>query len=362
TIIDGDFNGDDAVIRSEQNFWQYNNYGDNTRTLIFAVLNDSSYLFDGILFRAGQGGRRGGAILASGNDSTVEIRRCVFVDNRLDSEIRPWDGGGAINSSADFLVIDSCVFLGNQAFFRGGAIAVYTAPPGENCDLTGDPVDALVVNSVFSGNQASEGGAAVVYACGGAEVMCRFVNCTFAGNKAAGFGSAVTTLGWGSAEIVNSVVFGNRDVPLHPGSPQWQLWRNPSDFGTLFVDHCIVESVLEEPSVIFGSFGRLNVNPEFFDARGEDGFAGTADDNLRVSSTSEAVEMGSEQYLPSGVTTDIDGVFRIIDGDGDMTPSLDMGAYEAQPGCPTCPGARVWVEPMGGSFHELSNWDVGVPL
>jgi hypothetical protein len=56
-------------------------------------------------------------------------------------------------------------------------------------------------------------------------------------------------------------------------------------------------------------------------------FVSTAD--LHLQSTSPCIDAGSNAAVPSGVTTDLDGDPRIVDGpDADSIATVDMGAYE----------------------------------
>jgi len=66
------------------------------------------------------------------------------------------------------------------------------------------------------------------------------------------------------------------------------------------------------------------------DADGADNIFGTDDDDLHLQDTSPCIDKGNNSYVPAGVTTDLDGNPRIVDG-GSGTATVDMGAYEYQP-------------------------------
>lgn len=51
--------------------------------------------------------------------------------------------------------------------------------------------------------------------------------------------------------------------------------------------------------------------------------------NLRLQRGSPAIDAG-DNFFVAGVDNDLDGEPRIVDGDSDGTPSVDMGAYEYQ--------------------------------
>jgi len=77
----------------------------------------------------------------------------------------------------------------------------------------------------------------------------------------------------------------------------------------------------------------LTADPRFIDADGPDNGASTADDNLRLQSSSPAIDAGDNSAVPAGVTTDLGGMSRFVDhpypdwGNG-PAPIVDMGAYE----------------------------------
>ena len=57
--------------------------------------------------------------------------------------------------------------------------------------------------------------------------------------------------------------------------------------------------------------------------------APTTDGNLRLNGNSPVIEAGDNTFI-AGVLKDLAGEARIVDGDGDYSADVDMGAYEYQ--------------------------------
>jgi hypothetical protein len=89
-------------------------------------------------------------------------------------------------------------------------------------------------------------------------------------------------------------------------------------------------------SVSYDPNTNLEQDPQFVninDASGPDNVFSTLDDGLQLrgagfETPSPAIDSGDNVSVPSDVATDLIGNSRSLEGDGDGTPTVDMGAYE----------------------------------
>ena len=65
----------------------------------------------------------------------------------------------------------------------------------------------------------------------------------------------------------------------------------------------------------------IHQEPQFVDAAGGD---------YHLKDTSPCIDAGDDSLVPSGISNDLDGNQRIVDGDNDGTATVDIGAYEYQ--------------------------------
>ncbi len=100
-----------------------------------SVSGQSGFLIDNLTLTNGRQGN-GGAALVSGLSGT--IRNCIFRDN---SATGTSEGGGALyfytSSGSSDNIVSNCVFSGNSAANKGGAILARTAMTIEDCRFTG---------------------------------------------------------------------------------------------------------------------------------------------------------------------------------------------------------------------------------
>ncbi len=284
---------------------------------------------------ASEGGG-GGAVYVSTNEpqtlslgaSEPRFIGCGFYDNTASGNGAAW--GGAITFKNDDGImkpeIINCVFSGNEAQDRGGAVFCYTR-------VVGTPDEYIpILNPVFT-------------------------NCTFYGNNAGERGGAIYNQGFNymgsqvlESVILNSILWGN-DAGVE-GDEIYSTGNG--DISYSLVEGSGGSGIGWDTSLGNDGGNNLDVNPGFVNAvnpMGADGIPATIDDGLRLSQHSAAVNAGDNSASGlAGITTDYTGGFRILGG------TVDMGAYErsgiilpdfdfvwlfdwpgVQPPCFTCP-------------------------
>jgi len=128
-------------------------------------------------------------------------------------------------------------------------------------------------------------------------------NCTFSGNTATAYGGAVYSANGSAPTLTNCILWG--DSATTDGD------EIADDSSTTAVTYSDVDGS-------HAGTGNIDADPLF---------VSTAD--LHLQSTSPCIDAGSNAAVPSGVTTDLDGDPRIVDGpDADSIATVDMGAYE----------------------------------
>jgi len=173
-----------------------------------------------------------------------------------------------------------------------------------------------IVQSLFSNNRALQGAAIHSNAFTGTNFKLHVLNSSFGMNLAV------------AANPVPSAIRSNANLVVENSI----LW----DAGTqTLIDHqnvgspAVVRSSCLPASNSYSGIGNINPDPQFVNL---------ATGNLRLQSNSPCVDQGNNfidyqptvpgfQLLPA---TDLDGKWRVVDGDGDGTATVDMGAYESQ--------------------------------
>ncbi|RKY16291.1 MAG: hypothetical protein DRP63_05645, partial [Planctomycetota bacterium] len=241
----------------------------------------------------------GGAVYC-GVGSHPTMRGCSFYNNQADAF------GGAVCAISSDLSIEQCVFITNKTVSDdGGALFV-------------DGGTHSVINCLFVGNHSADNGGAI-YA---RDATCdlTITNCTFCANSAADRGGAVYCYSSAQIYIYNTILW--NDTAVTAGN---EVHNNASSPGDITLDYCCVSA-----NGYGGDTSRItetnttNDDPQFVDEQGPDGNPGTGDEDLHLRDVSPCLDTGDSNRLPSGVTTDLDGVQRIVGG------AVDIGAYEWQ--------------------------------
>jgi len=259
-----------------------------------------------------------GGGMENGYNSNPTLTNCTFSDNEAG-----W-GGGMDNGYHSNPTMTNCAFSGNSAYYCGGMYNDNSSPSitsctfGENsaeiggglCNFCGS--DSNITNCTFSGNSAYDDGG------GMANMDCNptVTNCTFSGNSAEDQGGGIANES-GNPTVTNCILWSNSDGGGMDEAAQ-------IDSGDPNVNFSCVQGWTGS----LGGTGNIGENPLFVDADGPDNIVGTEDDNLRLSPGSPCIDAGDNDSVPGGVTADLDGHDRIVDGDCNDTEIVDMGAYE----------------------------------
>ncbi len=262
----------------------------------------------------------GGGISVSGSDANdiTYLRGNRFFQN----------GNTALRVSGNAL-ITQCDFVNNVGGLAAGVHASFANAAFANCSFIGNRGTALRVNNsglsltgcVFVGNRTWKGGSAI----NGHTYNLALDNCTVAYNTGEIHGSGIA-LDNASMTMRNSIIWGNRTE------------LNPDDtiqISTFDATLTLFNSIVEDWTPALGGTGNSAADPQFVDPWGPDGFLGTEDDDLHLSTKSPAIDAGDSGLLTpdftdldqDGNTTepvpiDIDGAARI------SGLTIDIGAYE----------------------------------
>ena len=257
-------------------------------------------------FTGNYAGRNGGAICNI--NSRPDLTNCTFSHNSA------WYGGGAIHNDHSIPNMVKCTFVENSSRYGG---AMYNQES-----------DLVLTNCAFLGNYGSDYGGGM-YNISSSNLTLN--NCTFSANQAGSYGAGMSsnrcylvltncTFANNSAPEGNALAFnGGQSIVELRNCILWDditaMWIN---------DSSKINALYSNISGGWPGEGNIDLDPMFVDADGPDNIPGTADDNLRLASSSPCVDSGDPLYVSGPDETDFDGNQRITSG------HIDMGAYEFQ--------------------------------
>jgi len=268
------------------------------------------------------------------NDGTALVRTTFIANLAAD--------GAAIRVDRESeVLISHSRFFGNVATRFGGGVSIYEESVTD------------VSNSVFSGNEARDGGA--IAGEWGADA--RITASTFSRNQAQVAGGAIYSsqadptfpVSNATVTVANSVMYDN-----HAGVGPQLL--NDGQYATASIRHCDIQgsggSGNWDSSLGVDQGGNIDAYPFFVSPAGPDGVAGTEDDDLRIRIPSPAIDAGDNAALvpdrfdldgdtdtaeptpvdANGDTRRLD-IAGIADTGSGAAPIVDMGAYEYDGDC-----------------------------
>lgn len=177
-----------------------------------------------------------------------------------------------------------------------------------------------ITNCVFQGNISSESVGGGMF--NNTNSTPTITNCTFSGNSADTKGGGMHNSNNSNPTVADSVFWDNSDEGGTDESAQIH-----DEVGSTSE---VTYSCIQGCTAFCSNPDDHNIgdDPLFVDPDGDDDIPGTEDDNLRLSVWSPCIDEGDNSVVTEA--TDLDGNPRIVDGDFDGTPTVDMGAYEHQ--------------------------------
>ncbi len=248
--------------------------------------------------------------------SNPTVTDCTFSGNS------GYIGGGMCNDQGSNPTVTDCIFLSNAASLHGGGMHnEHSDPKVTNCIFSGNTASAhgggmmnnygsvsYTANCVFIGNTANGWGGGMC----NASCSPYFINCTFRGNTASSGGAIYSDNSY--TNIQNCILWADGANEIVYSS------------GTMSVTYSDVQGG-------YSGTGNINADPCFVDAAGGNLHLSTADSPCVDAGNNNAIPADTPDLDGDGNTVepipfDLAGNSRVMDGDGDLTATVDMGAYE----------------------------------
>src|SRR5579859_6179198 len=281
TKIDGS-NQDNAAVTAS-------NAGPGTSLEGFTITNGTGKWVGGYTYG-------GGLYVIS---STVTLKNCIVIGNHASN------GAGGLQVTNSSIQVENCTFRDNGGWW-GGAISV----SGSQADIRRTIVDNnsngyggtvyIAGQTQFTLTNSLIMHSGSVAAIGIADAHATIINDTIVDNHSPGVATGVYGVGGvsGTADITNTILWGNQDDLINVSAAFSDIEDGDPGTGNLST----------YPLFTLPAFGYYS---------------------LRAGS--QCIDAGTSQGAPAD---DLNGTPRPLDGNGDLTPEVDLGAYEFDPAHP----------------------------
>ncbi len=315
--------------------------------------NSSSPEITACSFDSNVANNSGGAVF--NNNSSPTVTTCIFINNSATND----SGGGICNLDSSSPEITDCDFTDNEANSGGGMFNSSSTPTVTACNFVNnsaitydgggmynmDPSSPEIIDCTFSGNTANNSGGGM-FNNNSSPIL---TNCILTNNSTTNWiGGAIGNWNTCSPMLINCTLYGNSasdgdgiscdsaGSTITVQITNCILWNGGNelynfDGGSFVVTYSDVQDSDPDDTNIYPGLGNIDDNPIFVDAVNND---------LHLQAISPCIDVG-DNSVPGLPATDFEGDDRIIDGNGDETATVDMGADEFLPPITNTPPIAV---------------------
>ncbi|MBN2342260.1 MAG: hypothetical protein JXX29_06895 [Deltaproteobacteria bacterium] len=251
-------------------------------------------------------GEEGGAIIMYFDRAPESkgslISRCQFTNNTSGGE-----GGAVFITEKDDVTVLNSTFTENEATYGGGLSSVYATINVEGC--------------LFAENTATVSGGGLEFRAG--YDWMTVSNCTIVNNNADTSGGGIHHQ-YCEPTVSNCILWNNTTNSSQDGV---QIRGDGVGCSEVAFTFNTIDGGCSSSAV--GGCSSCEITADSGNSASDPLFANVAADDFRLQSTSPAIDSGNSELIES-LITDLDGLSRVTDGDGDATAVVDRGAYEYQ--------------------------------
>ena len=236
------------------------------------------------------------------------------------------DGGGICCKGSSSPTIIGCRIIDCSATNGGGV----------SCWSRSNPT---LINCVIAGNTAKAKGGGV--SCWN-NCSPEIINCTIAENRSEKCGGGISASERSKPELKNTIVWDNKVTKANEETTGRKPARTGPKFNeddikghdlytydsssTIQLRYCCYPSNKRDRNSYSGE-GKIDHSYHIYQ---DPEFEGSYSARYQLGSGSSCINKGNDEYVPSGITTDIAGRPRIVAGSKRWGSKVDIGAYERQ--------------------------------